>query len=113
MILARLKALLDVVNPRFELGTEARRAPRGTVHWAEYATRSLPRGEFLSIPCTFPDLSEDRLLRGAVRYAVERQLRALETQKEHGAFVHRLMEIGQQLLVRVQNVPVYIHRRRS
>ena len=65
-------------------------------------------GGFLSIPCTFPDLREDRLLKGAVRHTVERQLRALETQKEHGAFVHRLIEFGQLLLRRVQNVAVYV-----
>jgi hypothetical protein len=35
-------------------------------------------------------------------------LRALETQKWHGAFVHRLIELGQQLLRRVQTVPLYI-----
>ncbi|MGH9629066.1 MAG: 5-methylcytosine restriction system specificity protein McrC, partial [Bryobacteraceae bacterium] len=62
----------------------------------------------LSIPCTFPDLREDRLLKGAIRHTVERQLRALETQKEHGAFVHRLIEFGQQLLRRVQAVPVFV-----
>jgi hypothetical protein len=60
------------------------------------------------VPCTFPDLRDDRLLKGAVRYTVERQLRALETQKEHGGFVHRLLDFGQQLLRRVQTVPVYI-----
>lgn len=108
MILVRLKALLDSLDRRFELTTETRRAPRGRVRWAEYATRSLPRADFLSLPCTFPDLRDDRLLKGAVRYAVERQLRALETQKEHGAFVHRLIDFGQQLLRRVQTVPVYV-----
>ena len=108
MILARLKVLLDSLERRFELTIETRRAPRGRVHWAEYATRSLHYAKFLSIPCTFPDLRDDRLLKGAVRHTVERQLRALETQKEHGAFVHRLMDFGQQLLRRVQNVPVYV-----
>lgn len=108
MILVRLKALLDSMNRRFELIREARRAPRGAVHWAEYATRSLPNASFLSVPCTFPDLRDDRFIRGAVRHTVERQLRSLETQKEHGAFVHRLMELGQQILRRVQAVPVYV-----
>jgi hypothetical protein len=108
MILARLKVLLDSLDRRFELTTEIRRAPRGTVHWAEYATRSLHHGKFLSIPCTFPDLRGDNLLKGAVRHTLERQLRALETQKEQGAFVHRLMEFGQQLLRRVQTVPAYV-----
>jgi hypothetical protein len=108
MILARLKTLLDSLDRRFELTNEMLRAPRGTVRWAEYATRSLPGARVLSIPCTFPDLRDDRLLKGAVRHTVECQLRALETQKEHGAFVHRLIEFGQQLLSRVQTVPVYV-----
>lgn len=108
MILARLKTLLDSLDRRFELTNEMLRAPRGTVRWSEYATRSLPRARFLSIPCTFPDLRDDRFLKGAVRHTVECQLRALETQREHGAFVHRLIEFGQQLLSRVQTVPVYV-----
>jgi 5-methylcytosine-specific restriction endonuclease McrBC regulatory subunit McrC len=108
MILTRLKALLDSLDRRFELTTETRNAPRGRVHWAEHATRSLPNASFLSLPCTFPDLRDDRLLKHAIRRAVERQLRALETQKEHGAFIHRPIEFGQQLLRRVQTVPVYV-----
>ncbi len=108
MILVRLKGLLDSLDRRFELTRETRSAPRGSVHWVEYATKSLPHAKFLSIPCTFPDLRDDRLLKGAVRHTVERQLRALETQREHGAFVHRLIEFGQQLLSRVQTVPAYI-----
>lgn len=108
MILARLKELLDSLDRRFELATETRQAPRGSVHWGEYAIRSLGHARFLSIPCTFPDLRDDRLLKGAVRHTVERQLRALETQKEHGAFVHRLIEFGQGLLRRVQTVPEYV-----
>jgi len=108
MILVRLKAMLDSLDRRFELTNETLRAPRGAVRWSEYATRNLPNASFLSIPCTFPDLRDDRLLKGAVRHTAERQLRALETQKEHGAFVHRLIEMGQQLLCRVQMVPVYV-----
>lgn len=108
MILARLKALLDSLDRRFELVTETRNAPRGRVRWAEYATRSLSSASFLSLPCTFPDLRDDRLLKGAIRHALERQLRALETQKEHGAFIHTLIDSGQQTLRRVQTVPVYV-----
>ena len=108
MILVRLKGLLDCLDRRFELVSEVRRAPRGTIRWAEYAVRSLPAARILSVPCTFPDLRDDRFLKGAIRFAVERQLRALETQKEHGAFVHRLIELAQQLLQRVQAVPIYV-----
>jgi hypothetical protein len=108
MILVRLKALLDSLDRRFEVTHATLRAPRGAVRWSEYATRNLPNANFLSIPCTFPDLRDDRLLKGAVRHSVERQLRALETQKEHGVFVHRLIEVGHQLLRRVQMVPVHV-----
>ncbi|MGA2215463.1 MAG: hypothetical protein ABSH31_19475, partial [Bryobacteraceae bacterium] len=60
MILARLKALLDSLDRRFELKSETLRAPRGTVNWTAYATRSMSTASFLSIPCTFPDLLDDR-----------------------------------------------------
>jgi hypothetical protein len=108
MILVRLKALLDSIEKRFEITSEIRRAPHGQVNWAEYATRSLPRANFLSVPCTFPDLREDSLLKGAIRHSAERQLRALETQKHHGAFVHRLIDLAQQLLFRVGGVRSYL-----
>ena len=108
MILVRLKALLDSLNRRFELTTETLLAPRGRVNWAQYVTRSLPSAGFLSVPCTFPDLRDDRLLKGAIRHTVECQIRSLETQKEHGAFVHQLIEFGQDLLRRVDSVPSYM-----
>jgi hypothetical protein len=108
MILTRLKALLDSLNRRFELVTEQRRAPRGRVQWAEYATKRVPTGAFTCVPCTFPELQYDRLLKGAVRYSVERQLQALETQKHHGSFVHRLIEVAQQILHRVQDISPYV-----
>lgn len=108
MILARLKALVDSLDRRFEFTKEACPAPRGAVDWTEYATRSLPTAGLLTVPCSFPDLRDDRLLKGAVRHTVERQLRALETQKEHGAFVHRLIEFAQALLRCVQSVPPYL-----
>jgi hypothetical protein len=108
MILVRLRTLLENLARRFELFETERPAPRGTVRWAEYATRQMSRGLFLSVPCTFPDLQDDRLLRGAVRYALERQLQSLESQREHGAFIHRLIEICQQLLLRVHDVQSYL-----
>lgn len=105
MILVRLSALLDSLDRRFELISERRRAPRGRINWPEYAIKSLPRANFLSVPCTFSDLRDDRLLQGAIRYTADRQLRALETQKEHGAFVHRLIEFAERILRRGQHVP--------
>jgi hypothetical protein len=111
MVLVRMNALLDTLDRRFEVVTEDRSAPRGRIDWAAYATTRLPRAQALSIPCSFPDLRDDRQLKGAVRYTVEKQLRSLETQVEHGAFVHRLLALGRQVLRRVQSVQPHVPSR--
>jgi hypothetical protein len=104
MVLTRLKALLDRHERRFEIVREARAAPKGNVNWTEYCTREMPRAKFLSVPCTFPDLRDDRQLKGAIRFTLEKQLRSLETQREQCSFVHRLISFAESLLVRVQAV---------
>ena len=105
MVLARLKALLDALERRFEQTFEERRAPKGKVLWEAYATRSIARGRFLAVPCSYSDLDEDRRLKGAVRFTLERQLHSLETQREAGVFVHRLIDLAESLLQRVRTVP--------
>jgi len=108
MILARIRALLQSLTRRFELITETNNAPRGTVRWTEYAVRSLPSASFLAIPCTYPDLRQERLLLGTIRYCLERIIEELESESEHGAFVHRLIELAQQLLFSVREFPVCV-----
>lgn len=65
----------------------------------------MPRGNFLSIPCTFPDLRDDRHLKGAIRFTIEKQLHSLDTQRQHGSFVHRLIAFAEALLLKVQHAP--------
>lgn len=105
MVLARLKALLDRLERRFEFTEQERLAPKGTVLWQQYATRNLTRGQFLTVPCSFPDLSDDRHLKSAIRFTIERQLQSLETQREQGTFVHKLIALAEFLLLRVRAVP--------
>jgi 5-methylcytosine-specific restriction endonuclease McrBC regulatory subunit McrC len=105
MVLARLKALLDRLDRRFELTTELQPAPKGRIDWTQYLTRQLPLGDFLSVPCTYPDLRDDRHLKGAIRFAIEKQLRSLQTQHEQGAFIHRLIALADSLLHKVHAVP--------
>lgn len=108
LILFRIDKLLKSTGRKFDVVTELRSAPRGQVRWNEYATRSMPTGNFSAVPCTFPDLRHDRELRGAIRYCLERINEALQTQIEHGAFVYRLIELAQQLLLQVSDVPAVI-----
>jgi hypothetical protein len=105
MVLARLSALLDRLDRRFDLTVEDRMAPKGTILWGQYAGRNMARGQFLSVPCRYPDLRDDRSLKGAIRFAIERQLQSLETQREQGAFVHRLIGFAETILLRVRTVP--------
>jgi 5-methylcytosine-specific restriction endonuclease McrBC regulatory subunit McrC len=105
MVLARLKALLERLERRYELTTEIRSSPKGSIEWTQYATRQLPLGNFLSVPCTFPDLRDDRQLKSAIRFTVEKQLRSLESQREQGAFVHLLIALAESLLRKVDAVP--------
>ncbi len=103
MVLVRFKGLLDRLDRRFEITADIRSAPKGRIEWTKYATRQMPRGDFLSVPCVFPDLRDDRDLKGAIRFAVEKQLRSLETQCEQGA-VHRLIAFAEALLSRVRGI---------
>ncbi len=108
MILARLKALLETLSRRFELVTELKSAPRGNINWSLYATRHVTSGDFLSVPCSFPDLRDDRFLTGAIRYSLEKQRRALESQREHGAFVHQLIAFCDELLLILRGCPAFM-----
>jgi len=103
MVLARVQALLDQLSRRFEVIDEVRPAPRGAVDWTSYATRYATRGQFLQVPCRFPDLRDDRELRGAIRFVLGKQMRALEGQRTHGAFVVRLIDLCGALLERVRD----------
>ncbi len=105
MVLLRLKVLLEHLERRFEVTTELRSVPRGRIDWSEYATRQLSRGKFLAVPCTFPDLRDDRHLKGAIRFTIEKQLRSLETQLEQGAFIHSLIVLAESLSRLVNDVP--------
>lgn len=105
MILTRLKALLDRLERRFEFTEQERLAPKGTVLWQKYATASLPSAKFLSVPCVYPELRDDRHLKSAIRFTIERQIQSLETQREHGSFVHMMIVLAEQLLQRVRAVP--------
>jgi hypothetical protein len=107
ILLVRLKALLDRLDRRFEIVAEQRPAPRGTVDWAAYATRQVSRGRFLDVPCRFPDLRDDRDLKGAIHFTLRKLLQGLEGQRAAGSFVLQLITLCQTLLHRVRETPPY------
>lgn len=105
IVLFRIRALLRQLERRFESVEEIRRAPRGSVNWPAYATRSVSNARFLDVPCRYPDLLDDRRLRAAIRFVLHKQLQGLEGQRTAGVFVLRLIEMCRQLLADVIDVP--------
>jgi len=88
----------------FEITSEERSSPRGTIEWSRYIHRQISRARFLDIPCRFPELQKDRDLRSAIRFALEKQLRSLETQRLAGSFVRDLIEFCRGLIDQVRDV---------
>jgi hypothetical protein len=69
-VLHRLKELLSSLRPGYRTKEEVLGRPRGRIVWSRYITESLTRGRWGHLPCRFPDLSTDPLLRRIVRWAV-------------------------------------------
>jgi 5-methylcytosine-specific restriction endonuclease McrBC regulatory subunit McrC len=104
IVLFRFKALLDQLERRFEMTHQMRPSPRGTIDWTQYLRRQISRAKFLEVPCSFPELQKDRDLRAAIRFALEKQLHSLESQRSAGSFVLELLEICRSLIDLVRDV---------
>lgn len=104
-ILLRLQKLLNQLERRFEYTRADLKAPRGQVNWVEYATTKLPHADFLHVPCRFPDLRDDRELKGAIHFTLRKQLSGLQSQRTAGVIVLQLLKLCQELLERVRDVP--------
>ena len=76
-VIARLRALLEQLKRGFDFKEATPLAPRGTIQWSRYLRTSLPSGRWHQVPCRFPDLSTDPILRGAIRWTLERVLEEL------------------------------------
>lgn len=104
VILARLKKLLDDLQRRFTIHEADLRAPRGAVSWGTYATKRLPGGLALSVPCRFPDLRNDEDLRSAIMWVIRRHRDALLGQSSAGLIVSQLLSQCDALLARLPGV---------
>ncbi|MDW8263226.1 MAG: hypothetical protein RMJ35_11935 [Phycisphaerales bacterium] len=107
MVLERLELLMRHLVRRFELTEGVQTTPRGMILWAPYIAHQFPRALPHHVPCRYPDLRDDRALRGMIRWTLEAQVRSLSSQLEHGAFVHQMLERARGLLTHVRDaVPV-------
>lgn len=105
VVIARLERLLAESHRRFVLARADLPAPRGTVDWEAYARSRLPTGRALQVPCTFPDLRDDELLRSAILFAVRKHRDALLGQRAGGAVVRGLIERCEQMMRQLGGAP--------
>ncbi len=101
MVIERIELLVRQLVRRFELSDDTLSAPKGTILWLPYICQQLARGNLHHVPCRFPDLRDDRVLKGMIRWTLETQARSLSSQLEHGGFIHQLLERVHGLLLRV------------
>lgn len=105
VVLYRLQRLLEATARRFDVIEEDRLAPRGAVDWQTYATKRLPHGRALSVPCRYPDLRDDEELRSAIHWTVRRQREALLAAPSGGRVVRELVALCEQLIARLAGTP--------
>lgn len=68
------------------------------------ARRQISRSRFLNVPCRFPDLRDDRALKAAIRFTLEKQIASLQGQLGSGLFVFKLVEVCQRMMESVRDV---------
>lgn len=107
-VIARLEALLKGLVRGFDFCEDVRTSPRGTIRWAAYARRALPTGRWHHVPSRYPELANDPLLRGAVRWTLERVIQELALAVGRDRVATELRTQASRLLSIVSDVvPVY------
>ena len=71
-VLQRLDELLRSLRRGYRTEEQVLRRPRGHIVWSRYISEALARGRWDHLPCRFPDLATDPLLRRMVRWALHR-----------------------------------------
>lgn len=71
-VLTRIEALLRSLKRGYRQEEAVLRHPRGHIVWPRYVSESLVRGQWDRLPCRFPDLGPDPLLRRHARWVLER-----------------------------------------
>ncbi|MHB8928354.1 MAG: 5-methylcytosine restriction system specificity protein McrC [Bacillota bacterium] len=112
-ILQRLERLLRDVKRDFHLVEEVRQSPRGQVLWGRYVSEQMARGAFHQLPCRFPELGPDALLRAYLRWGIERVYRSLIPFGAADVIARQLAAVAEGLLFELRDVPVRAPDRRT
>lgn len=103
-VIARLRRLLQEITRGFRMHEEVRQQPRGQIIWHQYVTGQVARGHLELLPCRFPELGPDLVLRGYVKWGLERVLASLLPTAAGDPVARSLAGEAERLLFEVRQV---------
>jgi hypothetical protein len=103
-VLARIAELLDALRRGYHTKEEILRKPRGRILWDRYINESLTSGRWASLPCRYPELSTDPLVRRMARWGLERVRSDLAAVGGRDPIARLLVSLADDLLFRVRDV---------
>jgi hypothetical protein len=110
-VLARLAELLNALRRGYHTREDVLRQPRGHILWPRYISESLARGRWAELPCRYPELAIDPILRRMTRWGLERVRTDLASVGGRDPVARLLIAAVDDLLFRVRDVLPLIPRR--
>jgi 5-methylcytosine-specific restriction endonuclease McrBC regulatory subunit McrC len=103
-VIARIAELLTALKRGYHTQEDVLRKPRGRILWDRYLTESLSTGRWANLPCRYPELSTDPLIRRMARWALERVRSDLASVGGRDPVARSLVGLADDLLFRVRDV---------
>jgi len=93
------------MSRRFETIEAELPAPRGSVDWQRWATKSLPSARTIAVPCRYPELRVDTDMMGFIHHVLRLQRVSLEEQRSSAEIGRALLGVCESLLHIVERWP--------
>lgn len=103
-VLARLTELLNALRRGYHTREDVLQHPRGQIVWPRYIAESLARGRWAELPCRYPELATDPMLRRIARWGIERVRADLASVGGGDPMSRLLVAVADDLLFRVRDV---------
>lgn len=82
---------------KFQMTDKQQSIPKGQVNWVAYATKSLPKANYLDFECRYPSLQENSKIKSYIKFTLLSQRNSLETQRDQGIYVLQLVDFCKKL----------------
>lgn len=110
-VLARIAELLNSLRRGYYDREETLQRPRGRILWNRYLSESMTKGRWADLPCRYPELATDPLLRRMARWGLERIRLDLVSVGARDPIARLLVALADDLLYHVRDVLPLVPRR--